>query len=146
MTLLPALILMFSVTADTSTSYLPKGTIIKLHLTQPVSSETARLAEPVAFEVAEDVKVGTVVVIPRGSKARGYISTAISGRLWGYGRIGVYVGSVEAASGFSIPVQGTIERGGNKEALIASETDIFAATELELPLDSLVAANYKDLN
>ena len=146
MTLLPALILMFTVTADTSNAYLPKGTIIKLHLTQSVSSETARLADPVTFEVAEDVKVGAVVVIPRGSKARGYISTAIAGKLWGYGGIGVYVGSVEAASGFNIPVRGTTERGGNKEALISSETDIFAATELELPLDRLVPPNYKDLN
>jgi len=138
MTFLPALILMFTVTADTS-AYLPKGTIIKLHLTQSVSSETARLADPVTFEVAEDVKVGGVVVIPRGSKARGYISSAISGKLWGYGGIGVYVDSVEAASGFNIPVHGTTGRGGNREALISSETDISAATELELPLDRLVA-------
>jgi hypothetical protein len=96
------------------------------------------LGDRVTFEVAEDVKVANALVIPKGSPAEGFISTAISGRSWGYGGVGVYVGSVRAPSGFIVPVHGTTERGGNKEAVISTDTEILSATELALSVDQLV--------
>jgi hypothetical protein len=138
MSVLVELLLLFSLSADPSSALLPKGTIIKLHLSRPVSSETAAVADPVTFEVTEDVKVGSRVVIPKGSTAEGYVSTRISGKSSGYGGIGVYVGSVRAPSGFAVPVHGTTERGGNPEAVISTDTEIYAATELPLPIEKLV--------
>ena len=56
----------------------------------------------------------------------------------GYGGVGVYIGSVRAPSGFIVPVHGTTERGGSKEAVLSTNTEILSATELGLPVDQLV--------
>jgi hypothetical protein len=72
MNLLLNLILLLTLAVDASNAYLPKGTIIKLHLTKPISSETAVLGDRVTFEVAEDVKVANALVIPKGSPAEGF--------------------------------------------------------------------------
>jgi len=139
-------LLLATLASDTSTANLPKGTVIKLHLDQKVSSETASLADRVTFVVSEDVKFGSTVVIPKGSEAKGFVSTAIPRKVWGYPAIGVYVGSVRAPSGFIVPVQGTTERGGDNEAIISTDTEIVAATELPLPVDRLLAADDKETN
>jgi hypothetical protein len=52
----------------------PEGTDIKMKTLEALSSKTARVGDPVALEVTEDVRVNGRIVVPRGSKAHGEIS------------------------------------------------------------------------
>jgi len=52
---------------------IPDATALRLSLTEPLSSATNNVDDPVRFEVTEDVKVGGVIVIPRGSTAIGHV-------------------------------------------------------------------------
>jgi len=62
---------------------LADGTPVVLRLTQTVSTALARANDPVRFEVAQEVKVGKVVVIPKGSQARGTVVIAKAKRSLG---------------------------------------------------------------
>jgi hypothetical protein len=59
---------------------LEDGTPIKLRLSRTVSSEDAQVNDKVDFDVLEDVKVGDIVVIPKGSLAWGTVTEAQSKR------------------------------------------------------------------
>src|ERR1035437_2514375 len=50
---------------------LDKGTPVKLRLKRDLSSADAKEGDNIDFEVVEEVKVGDVVVIPKGSPAVG---------------------------------------------------------------------------
>ena len=49
------------------------ATAIRLALTEELSSATNQVDDPVRFEVTEDVRVGDVVVVPKGSTAVGHV-------------------------------------------------------------------------
>src|ERR1035438_3904159 len=55
---------------------LDDGTPIKLRLNRTLSSADAKTGDNIDFEVLEEVKVGDVVVIPKGSVAIGTITDA----------------------------------------------------------------------
>ena len=55
---------------------LDDGTPIKLRLNRTLSSADAKTGDNIDFEVLEEVKVGDVVVIPKGSTAIGTITEA----------------------------------------------------------------------
>lgn len=59
---------------------LEDGTPIKLRLSRTVSSEDAQVNDKVDFEVLEEIKVGDVIVIPKGSLAWGTVTEAQSKR------------------------------------------------------------------
>jgi hypothetical protein len=52
------------------------GATIKVSVLDEMTSATARINDAVRLEVAEDVKVGEVVVIPKGSTATGRVHSA----------------------------------------------------------------------
>jgi hypothetical protein len=54
----------------------PEGTDVKLKLLEAVSSRTSKVGDPVALEVAEDLRVNGTVVVPKGAKAKGEITVA----------------------------------------------------------------------
>jgi hypothetical protein len=54
----------------------PEGTAVKLKLLEAVSSRTAKVGDPVALEVVEDLRVNGTVVVPTGAKAKGEITAA----------------------------------------------------------------------
>ena len=54
----------------------PEGTDVKLRLLEAVSSRTAKVGDPVALEVAEDLRVDGTVVVAKGAKAKGEITVA----------------------------------------------------------------------
>ena len=119
---------------------LPKGTLVNLRVVEPVSSETAKIGDRVRFEVTEDVKIRDIVIIPKGSRAEGFVSGAMSARIWGSGRLELYVGSVRTRTGFNIPIHTTFNSDGrsiseNNEAIISKGTSIVATTELTIPLE-----------
>jgi hypothetical protein len=124
--------------SSTASLILPKGTPIKIHAVQPISSETAALAQTIRFEVAEDVKIDGVVVIPRGSEAEGFVVDAMPGRRWGVGRLSVYITSVHTRTGFRVPVYVIADapRQLAKDASITPEMEVVAETTLDLSLDT----------
>jgi hypothetical protein len=59
---------------------LEDGTPIKLRLSRTISSSDAQVNDKVDFDVLEEVKVGDIVVIPKGSVAWGTVTEAQSKR------------------------------------------------------------------
>jgi hypothetical protein len=47
---------------------LREGTEVKLRFTEPISSKTAALDDPVTLEVVDDVRVDNVIVIRSGAR------------------------------------------------------------------------------
>ena len=56
-----------------SSRVVASDTAIPLEFAQPLSSATAKVGDPVALQVAEDVKVGDAVAIPKGTPAVGSV-------------------------------------------------------------------------
>src|SRR5271169_4355287 len=56
-----------------TTITIPDSTPVKLFLIDRISSATGEVDDPIRFGVAEDVRIGSVVVIPQGSVARGHL-------------------------------------------------------------------------
>ncbi len=121
--------------------FVPKGTPVKLRVIQPISSETATTGDRVSLEVTEDVKVGSIVVVPKGSKAEGFVSEVMPARIWGYGSLSIYVSWVRTRAGFDLPVHAVLSidanavSGQTDGAVISKDTPIIAKTELDIPLD-----------
>jgi hypothetical protein len=59
-----------------TTITIPDSTPVKLFLIDRISSATSQVDDPVRFGVAEDVRIGRVVVIPQGSVASGHLVEA----------------------------------------------------------------------
>lgn len=72
-------------TAKSADFRLEDGTPVKLRLTRTISSSDAQVNEKVDFDVLEDVKIGDVIVIPKGSIAWGTVTEAQSKRRMGRG-------------------------------------------------------------
>ena len=62
--------------AAQATYLLPEGTDVPLTFDQDISSKTAAEGDPVAFVLADDLKVGNVVVAKAGSYAFGEVTRA----------------------------------------------------------------------
>jgi hypothetical protein len=95
-----------------SNAVLPAGTSVRLRLLSELHSQRNRTGESFDLEVAEDVVHNGVVVIPRGSIARGEVSRARRRGMWGRsGRMETRLLSVRA-NGVNIPITGSVaERG-----------------------------------
>ena len=86
---------------------LPDGTPVTLRLTHTVSTALARVNDPIRFEVVEEIKVGDVVVIPKGSHALGRVVEAKGKRFMGRKpKLAVRLNHVELATGQKAPIRG----------------------------------------
>ena len=89
--------------------------VIGLEIESAISSERAKVEDPVVARVTRDVKVGNRVVIPAGSRANGEV-TAVErgGRLKDRARLGVRFTSIVLADGTRVPIEtGPIYREGD---------------------------------
>ncbi len=89
--------------------------VIGLEIETSLTSERARVEDPVVARVTRDVKVGNRVAIPAGSRANGEV-TAVDrgGRLKERARLGVRFTSIVLADGTRVPIQTeTIVREGD---------------------------------
>jgi hypothetical protein len=89
--------------------------VIGLEIETSLSSERARVEDPVIARVTRDVKVGNRIAIPAGSRANGEV-TAVDrgGRLKDRARLGVRFTSIVLADGTRVPIQtDTIVREGD---------------------------------
>jgi hypothetical protein len=89
--------------------------VIGLEIESTITTDRARVEDPVVARVTRDVKVGNRVVIPAGSKANGEVTTVErGGRLKERARLGVRFTSIVLADGTQLPIQTeTIYREGD---------------------------------
>jgi hypothetical protein len=89
--------------------------VIGLEIETAITSERARVEDPVAARVTRDVKVGNRVAIPAGARVTGEVtSVERGGRLKDRARLGVRFTSVVLADGTRVPIQTeTIYREGD---------------------------------
>jgi len=50
------------------------GTFVRLEFASPVSSKTAQVGDRIALRVAEDIRVGSTTIVPKGTLAEGTIT------------------------------------------------------------------------
>jgi hypothetical protein len=118
LTALISLVLAFVLTFDLSAQgpavvKIPDGTMLRLSLLEELSSATNNVDDEVNFEVAEDVKVGDLVVIPRGSTARGHVVEAQKKRRMGRaGKLNFTVDYVKGPDGSNIRLRASSARAG----------------------------------
>jgi hypothetical protein len=94
---------------------LADGTPVKLRTTTTLSSADARTGDTVDFEVLEDIRIGEVVVIPRGGTALGTVTKAKrKGRMAQGGKLDITIDYVKLLSGEKVALRAAKEtRGGN---------------------------------
>lgn len=93
---------------------LSADSVIGLQLDTPVSSETARVEDPVDARVTRDVMVGSRVAIPAGSQVRGsVVLVEQGGKVKDVARLGIRFHTVVLEDGGEVPiVTETIYRDG----------------------------------
>jgi hypothetical protein len=100
---------------------LEDGTAVTLRLGRSLSSADAQAGDRVDFEVAEEVSVNRIVVIPKDSPASGTIITAHKKRRMGRaGKLDVSIDSVQLANGEKATLRAVKEsQGGSHTGIMA---------------------------
>ncbi|MBZ5681275.1 MAG: DUF2846 domain-containing protein [Acidobacteriia bacterium] len=92
---------------------LEDGTHVRVRTTTFITSKKAKTGDQLSFRVATDVKVGDLVVIPRGAIAQGRVASTQKNRMMGRpGKLVLEVDSVEAITGQSVPVRANAKLKG----------------------------------
>lgn len=118
---------------------LEDGTPIKLRLSRTVSSASAHVGDRVDFEVLEDVSVGGIVVVPKGSIAWGTVTEAHPKRRMGRGgKLNINIDSVRLADGQKAALRAVKDTKGGGHvgamtgAIVATSIVFFPAAPLFL--------------
>ena len=116
---------------------LDKGTPVKIRLKQDLSSADAKEGDNIDFEVVEEVKVGDVVVIPKGSPAVGSVTDVQAARRMGRGgKLDIQIDSVTLADGEKATLWAVKERNG--EGNVGDNRPIVARSLVFGPVAPLV--------
>jgi hypothetical protein len=106
---------------------LVEDTPIRIKLARTMSSRDAKVDDRVEFEVFDDVKVGDVVVIERGSMAIATVTEAHPKRRMGRaGKLKMNIDYVRLASGEKVPLRAV--KGGSGGNHVAAMTGAMVAT------------------
>jgi len=98
---------------EQSKTVLFEGTPVRLRLTKEVSSANAQVGDAVNFDTLEDVRLGDVVVIPKGSHALGKVTTVVPKRRMGRaGKLDMSIEYVRLPLGERLPLSGAPEKSG----------------------------------
>ena len=88
-------------------SILPEGTPIRMRINRTVSSADAQVGDNVDFETLDDVNLGDMVVIPKGSMAMATVTDAVPKRRMARGgRLGMNIDYVRLPSGGKLALRG----------------------------------------
>jgi hypothetical protein len=100
------------------------ATAVHLSLSQSLSSATNKVDDPVAFEVTEDVKVGEVVAIPKGSTAAGHVVDVEPRRRLGRaGKLDFAIDNVKAPDGSNVRLRASsVRKGEDKSGTVIAGT------------------------
>lgn len=105
---------------------LKSGTELKLKLAHDLSSKTSATGDPVELVLDEDVKVGDVIVVPKGTMARGTVSHAKKAGNFGRGgELNLRLEHLRAGD-TKVPLRGVRgEEGKGKEGTVVALTVAF---------------------
>jgi len=125
--------------ANAGKPVLEDGTPVKLRLSRNLSSADAHVGDTVDFEVLEEIKVGDLVVIPKGGVAWGTVTEAQAKRRMARGgKLGVNIDSVRLTDGEKVALRAVKEgKGGGHTgamtgAMVATAIVFFPAAPLFL--------------
>lgn len=91
------------------------GTAVRLRLKENISSANASVGEFVGFEVLDEIEVNGVVVIPRGGRARGSVTEAVSkGKMGRAGKLEIVLDYVRLADFETAAVRAVQTAGGGE--------------------------------
>ena len=109
---------------------LAEGTEFDVFTIDEISSKTATEGDPLTFKVADDVKVGNVVVIAKDAMVKGTVSSAEkSGHMGKSGKLGIRVESTSAVDGQKVRLRATKGKQGDDKT-----GSVIALTLLVSPL------------
>lgn len=91
---------------------LPKGTVIKLELMEPLSSQENKTGDVVRYSVVGNVAIDGVVLIKSGAGATGKVVDAKPAKGWGKGgKLDISVEEVEAVDGSKVLLVASMGEG-----------------------------------
>ena len=94
-------------------SVLPEGTPIRMRMNRTVSSADAQVGDNVDFETLDDVNLGEMVVIPKGSMAMATVTEAVPKRRMARGgKLGMNIDYVRLPSGGKLALRGVQQGSG----------------------------------
>lgn len=115
-------------------SVLPEGTPIRMRMNRTVSSADAQVGDNVDFETLDDVNLGEMVVIPKGSMAMATVTEAVPKRRMARGgKLGMNIDYVRLPSGGRLALRGVQQgKGGGHTgamtgAIVATSIVFFPA-------------------
>jgi hypothetical protein len=109
-----------------SASILPDGTPMKLRLLNKLDSQTAKNGDEILFAVVNDVVVGGVTVLRRGSPATGVVTQAEAAKTMGRaGKLSFTINDIELRNGGKVPVRAFNRKSGEDRSgeMIAMQVD-----------------------
>ncbi len=87
------------------TVQVPEGTLVKVSIQREINSERNNEGDPVPFVVVEDVSIGGVLVLSKGTEGEGRLTKVKrKGGFGKGGRLEIDFGTVRASDGTPIPV------------------------------------------
>ena len=118
---------------------LQDGTPVRIRINRNVSSADARVGDTVDFEVLDEIKIGDVVIIPKGGIALGTVTEAVPKRRMGKGgKLNVNIDHVKLINGEKVPLRAVKETSGGGHtgamtgAIVATSIVFFPAAPLFL--------------
>lgn len=123
---------------------LAKNTPVRIKLMKTLSSATANAGEPVELDVIEDVLVGGVPVLTKGSKATAVVAEVEPKRKFGHGgKLAISITSLRLANGEQAPLRSYEESSGasssthvgaGKDAEMAQDTEFTVLVDIDVHL------------
>jgi hypothetical protein len=115
---------------------LANSTPIHVKLKQTISSATAHVGDAVELEVAEDVIVDGVTVLPAGSKVSGVIAVAEIKKRFGHGgRVAFSINSMTLADGEQVKVRCYQESSGSSNTSSDAVIPLSSGKDVTIPKD-----------
>jgi len=106
---------------------LAEGTEVNLRMAQDISSRAARPGEPIELALAEDLKVGDVLIAKAGQRALGEVVQAKKPDFWGEaGEVSVRVRFLRVGSK-KVEIQGAIGSAGTRYVIVRGSQGIIKA-------------------
>jgi hypothetical protein len=120
-------------------SVLHEGTPVRMRMNRTISSATEKQGDNVDFETLDDVKLGDLIVIPKGSIAMATVTEAATKKSMGRaGKLSVNIDFVRLPSGEKLALRGVqdVKGGGHvgamTGAIVATSIVFFPAAPLFL--------------
>jgi hypothetical protein len=115
---------------------LANNTPIRVKLIKTISSATAHVGDAVELDVAEDVIVDGVTVLPAGSKVSGAIAVAEIKKRFGHGgRVAFSISSITLADGEQVKVRCYQEASGSSNTSADAVLPLSSGKDVTIPKD-----------